>query len=164
MTRRRVRGRGMIRGLQIHTLKFHHQVQLRAKCFIMASLAFPKLAKKATLSDGTTYGCIYVPAAPSKPTFLLLHGAPSSTYVHNKHLFSCLIYIAVGFVFVDTKLDPAVELQQCTMGGEEILSLFRLCPNLQSQTYSCGGACHGDEQFSPDEAAGAVLTEALNLR
>jgi len=47
----------------------------------MASLAFPHLAKKATLSDGTTYGYIHVPAAPSKPTFLLLHGAPSSSYI-----------------------------------------------------------------------------------
>ncbi|KAK4450900.1 putative hydrolase [Podospora aff. communis PSN243] len=47
----------------------------------MASLAFPKWAKKATLSDGTTYGYIHVPAADSKPTFLLLHGAPSSSYI-----------------------------------------------------------------------------------
>jgi len=47
----------------------------------MASFAFPNLAKKATLSDGTTYGYIHVPAAPSKPTFLLLHGAPSSSYI-----------------------------------------------------------------------------------
>jgi soluble epoxide hydrolase / lipid-phosphate phosphatase len=149
----------------------------------MASLAFPKLAKKATLSDGTTYGYIHVPAAPSKPTFLLLHGAPSSSYiwhhqvellpragfgviapdllgygdtdrpealepyriasiapqvaelvskaigidrvigvghdfgspllshiyVHNKHLFSGLIYLAVGFVIVDTKLNPGMQ-------------------------------------------------------
>ncbi|GAB1317171.1 Epoxide hydrolase [Madurella fahalii] len=47
----------------------------------MASLAFPNLARKATLSDGTTYGYVHVPAAPSKPTFLLLHGAPCSSYI-----------------------------------------------------------------------------------
>ncbi|KAH8886342.1 alpha/beta-hydrolase [Thozetella sp. PMI_491] len=47
----------------------------------MASVAFPQLAKKVTLSDGTTYGYIHVPAAPSKPTLLLLHGAPSSSYI-----------------------------------------------------------------------------------
>lgn len=47
----------------------------------MASIAFPKFAKKVTLSDGTTYGYVHVPAAPSKPTFLLLHGAPSSSYI-----------------------------------------------------------------------------------
>jgi len=47
----------------------------------MASIAFPSLAKKAKLSDGTTYGYVYVPAAPGKPTFLLLHGAPSSCYI-----------------------------------------------------------------------------------
>ena len=47
----------------------------------MASLAFPQLAKKATLSDGTTYGYVYSPAKDSKPTFLFLHGAPSSSYI-----------------------------------------------------------------------------------
>ncbi|KAK4198714.1 Alpha/Beta hydrolase protein [Triangularia verruculosa] len=47
----------------------------------MASIAFPQLAKKATLDDGTTYGYIHVPAANNKPTFLLLHGAPSSSYI-----------------------------------------------------------------------------------
>lgn len=47
----------------------------------MASLAFPQWAKKATLSDGTTYGYIHVPASENNPTFLLLHGAPSSSYV-----------------------------------------------------------------------------------
>ncbi|ERF68922.1 hypothetical protein EPUS_08082 [Endocarpon pusillum Z07020] len=47
----------------------------------MASIAFPTLAKKATLADGTTYGYVTVaPASASKPTFLLLHGYPSSSY------------------------------------------------------------------------------------
>ncbi|KAK8132048.1 alpha/beta-hydrolase [Apiospora kogelbergensis] len=47
----------------------------------MASIAFPSLAKKATLSDGTTYGYVAVaPADPEKPTFLFLHGYPSSSY------------------------------------------------------------------------------------
>nr|POE93178.1 isoform 2 of bifunctional epoxide hydrolase 2 [Quercus suber] len=47
----------------------------------MASLAFPKLAKTATLSDGTVYGYVAVAASSSqKPTFLLLHGYPSSSY------------------------------------------------------------------------------------
>ncbi|KAK0630335.1 putative epoxide hydrolase [Bombardia bombarda] len=47
----------------------------------MASLAFPTIAKKATLSDGSTYGYAAVtPASPQKPTFLLLHGYPSSSY------------------------------------------------------------------------------------
>ncbi|KAI1932862.1 hypothetical protein LOZ12_000267 [Ophidiomyces ophidiicola] len=47
----------------------------------MASLAFPSLAKKATLSDGTTYGYVAVPASTaSKTTFLLLHGYPSSSH------------------------------------------------------------------------------------
>ena len=48
---------------------------------IMASIAFPSLAKKAKLSDGTTYGWVVLaPSLPSKATFLLLHGYPSSCY------------------------------------------------------------------------------------
>lgn len=47
----------------------------------MASIAFPILAKKATLSDGTTYGYVSMPpSTASKPYFLLLHGYPSSSY------------------------------------------------------------------------------------
>ncbi|PLB55852.1 putative epoxide hydrolase [Aspergillus steynii IBT 23096] len=47
----------------------------------MASIAFPSLAKKAKLSDGTTYGWVTLaPSLPSKVTFLLLHGYPSSCY------------------------------------------------------------------------------------
>ena len=47
----------------------------------MASLAFPSLAKKATVSDGTTYGYVAITSSTKdKPTFLLLHGYPSSSY------------------------------------------------------------------------------------
>ena len=46
----------------------------------MASIAFPTLAKKATLSDGTTYGYIAVPPSSSKLSFILLHGYPSSSH------------------------------------------------------------------------------------
>ena len=47
----------------------------------MASIAFPSLAKKATLSDGTTYGYVSIAAtSATKLTFLLLHGYPSSCY------------------------------------------------------------------------------------
>lgn len=148
----------------------------------MASTAFPKLARKAILSDGTTYGYIHVPATGSKPTFLLLHGAPSSSYiwhhqvellpkagfgilvpdllgygdtdkpesyepyqmkclvpqvhelvtkvldtpkvigvghdfgagllshlyVHHKELFSQLVFIATGFMFLDSPFDPGM--------------------------------------------------------
>ncbi|GKZ23854.1 hypothetical protein AbraIFM66951_010383 [Aspergillus brasiliensis] len=46
----------------------------------MASIVYPDLAKKATLSDGTTYGYVSVPASAGKPTFLLLHGYPSTSH------------------------------------------------------------------------------------
>ncbi|KAE8383449.1 putative epoxide hydrolase [Aspergillus bertholletiae] len=47
----------------------------------MASTAFPLLAKKVQLSDGTTYGYVAVPpSTPDQVSFLLLHGYPSSSY------------------------------------------------------------------------------------
>ncbi len=66
----------------------------------MASIAFPQLAKKAKLSDGTTYGYIHVPAPPSKPTFLLLHGAPSSSYIWH-HQIERLPKAGFGIVVPD---------------------------------------------------------------
>lgn len=46
----------------------------------MASLAFPTISKKTTLSDGTVYGYVRVTARDGKPTLLFLHGYPSSSY------------------------------------------------------------------------------------
>lgn len=47
----------------------------------MASLAFPSLAKRATLSDGTVYGYVaHTSCRADGITFLLLHGYPSSCY------------------------------------------------------------------------------------
>jgi hypothetical protein len=54
---------------------------LGSKLAGMASVAFPALAKKASLSDGTVYGYVAAPpTSPDKPTFLFLHGYPSSSY------------------------------------------------------------------------------------
>jgi len=46
----------------------------------MALKAFPELGKLRTLQDGTTYAYVHVAASDPKPTFLLLHGFPSSSY------------------------------------------------------------------------------------
>ena len=47
----------------------------------MALQAFPSISKSVHLDDGTTYSLVSVPAAdPQKPTFLLLHGYPSSSW------------------------------------------------------------------------------------
>jgi hypothetical protein len=46
----------------------------------MALSCFPQTGKQLKLSDGTTYAYVYIPAVPKKPTFLLLHGFPSSSY------------------------------------------------------------------------------------
>ena len=53
----------------------------------MASIAFPSFAKSASVADGTTYGYVFVaPSSASKPTFLLLHGYPSSSYDWRKQI------------------------------------------------------------------------------
>ena len=52
----------------------------------MATITSPDYAKKAKLSDGTNYGYIHIPAAAGKPTLLLLHGAPSSSYIWHRQV------------------------------------------------------------------------------
>lgn len=47
----------------------------------MALQLHPDVSKTTTTSDGTTYAYIRIPAAtPTNPTFLLLHGFPSSSF------------------------------------------------------------------------------------
>lgn len=66
----------------------------------MASIAFPSLAKKATLTDGTTYGWVSVAPQSSKPTFLLLHGYPSSCYDW-RHQITALKEAGYGIIAPD---------------------------------------------------------------
>lgn len=67
----------------------------------MASIAFPSLAKKAALSDGTTYGYIASPAtSATKATFLLLHGYPSSSFDW-RHQISSLSAAGYGVIVPD---------------------------------------------------------------
>lgn len=46
----------------------------------MAMTAFPDISKHITLEDGTGYSYVYIAAVARKPTFLLIHGFPSSSY------------------------------------------------------------------------------------
>ena len=46
----------------------------------MALSCFPNISKRVKLNDGTHYGYAYITQSTSKPTFLLLHGFPSSSY------------------------------------------------------------------------------------
>lgn len=46
----------------------------------MALSCFPNISKGIELADGTHYAYAYAAASASKPTFLLLHGFPSSSY------------------------------------------------------------------------------------
>ncbi|RYP25030.1 hypothetical protein DL765_000258 [Monosporascus sp. GIB2] len=67
----------------------------------MASTAFQSLAKKATLSDGTTYGYVAVsPSKPGKPTFLLLHSYPSSSFDW-RHQIASLPAAGYGVIALD---------------------------------------------------------------
>ncbi|KAI1823681.1 Alpha/Beta hydrolase protein [Xylaria intraflava] len=67
----------------------------------MSFLAFPSLAKKATLSDGTVYSYVAVaPSTPSSVTFLLLHGYPSSCYDW-RHLIRSLSAAGYGVIAPD---------------------------------------------------------------
>lgn len=46
----------------------------------MALQVFPDISKIGAVRDGTKYAYIYIPAADKNPTFLLLHGFPSTSY------------------------------------------------------------------------------------
>ena len=47
----------------------------------MALHAFPSTSKSIRLDDGTVYAVVHIPPTDSKkPTFLLLHGFPSSSW------------------------------------------------------------------------------------
>ena len=53
----------------------------------MALRAFPSLSKTSQLKDDTTYAYVYVPASdPQRPTVLLLHGFPSSSWDWRHHI------------------------------------------------------------------------------
>jgi soluble epoxide hydrolase/lipid-phosphate phosphatase len=55
----------------------------------MASVTAPNHAKSFTVSDGTKYGYINVPAEVGKPTLLFLHGYPSSSYHWHNQVAQC---------------------------------------------------------------------------
>ncbi len=47
----------------------------------MALQLFPDKSRSIVLEDGTTYAYIFIPpSSPNQPTFLLLHGFPSSSF------------------------------------------------------------------------------------
>jgi pimeloyl-ACP methyl ester carboxylesterase len=46
----------------------------------MARQQYPDDSKVVQVAEGITYAYVYKPAQPNKPTFLLLHGFPSSSY------------------------------------------------------------------------------------
>ncbi|EJP66152.1 epoxide hydrolase, putative [Beauveria bassiana ARSEF 2860] len=98
----------------------------------MASIAFPELAKTADLSDGTTYGYVAVPPSDaSKPTFLFLHGYPSSSYDWRHQIkslpasgFGVIVPDLLGFGDTDAPEDVAAyRMKTMAHHMEELLSL-----------------------------------------
>ena len=54
----------------------------------MALQAFPSISESLQLKDGTTYAFVFSSAVePQKPTFLLLHGFPSSSWDWRQQIF-----------------------------------------------------------------------------
>ncbi|MCJ1306544.1 hypothetical protein MMC25_000187 [Agyrium rufum] len=66
----------------------------------MAFTAFPHTAKTVVLADGTKYAVVHIAAKESNPTFLLLHGFPSSSYDW-RHQISYLSKAGYGVVAPD---------------------------------------------------------------
>lgn len=57
-----------------------------------------------------------------------------------------------------------LDMYSCCIPGDELIHIIRLCPNLKRLRYECGGACYGEEQFGPLEAANIILEHAISLR
>lgn len=101
----------------------------------MASLAFPSLAKRATLSDGTSYGYVAHPSSKAEEiTFLLLHGYPSSCYDwrHQIQSLSAAGYGVIapdllGYGDTDKPADPAsYRLKSMSLHMAEILDIEKV--------------------------------------
>ncbi|KAJ5640114.1 epoxide hydrolase [Penicillium longicatenatum] len=101
----------------------------------MASLAFPSLARKATLSDGTTYGYVAHPSTRGDGiTFLLIHGYPSSCYDwrHQIKSLSAAGYGVIapdllGYGDTDKPTDPAsYRLKSMSLHMAEILDIEKV--------------------------------------
>ncbi|KAI9690116.1 MAG: hypothetical protein M1822_009077 [Bathelium mastoideum] len=85
----------------------------------MALQAFPKISQSARLDDGTSYAFVHVPTVDArKPTFLLLHGFPSSSWDW-RHQISQLSEAGYGILAPDLlgygDTDKPKELQAYSM-------------------------------------------------
>lgn len=83
--------------LNVHTFI---EVDTRSRSSIMALNNLPTKGKLLEVQDGTKYAYVYVPATDSKPTFLLLHGFPSSSYDW-RHQIKSLTELGFGVLAPD---------------------------------------------------------------
>ena len=88
----------------------------------------------------------------------LLHAAPNLTSLHLQKTY-------VKGLPADLKLEKATFL---AVGGcidsRQLDSLLQLCPNVEELRYECGGACFGDEQFTPEEAVDSTVFYAPRIK
>ncbi|KAJ6115381.1 epoxide hydrolase, partial [Penicillium sp. IBT 16267x] len=131
----------------------------------MASLAFPSLAKKATLSDGTTYGYVAHPSTRGDGiTFLLLHGYPSSCYDwrHQIKSLSATGYGVVapdllGYGDTDKPADPSYRMKSMSLHMAEILDIEKVERCLAvGHDWGCG-LLSRIVSYIPDRLMGIVL-------
>ena len=100
----------------------------------MAAIAFPSLAHEFKTTDGTTDGYVHSPAQPSKPTFLLLHGYPATSYEWRHqiaflplHGFGVLAPDCLGYGSTDKPSSlPAYNLKRLSGHISELLSSLSL--------------------------------------
>jgi len=90
----------------------------------MALNQFPVAGKLVELEDGTRYAYVYIVATTSKPTFLLLHGFPSSSYDWRfqiksltDHGYGVLVPDLLGYGDTDKPAEP-VQYKFKKMAGE----------------------------------------------
>jgi hypothetical protein len=50
-----------------------------------------------------------------------------------------------------------LSLIESSISFEDLVCALRVCPNLKSFTYTCGGAVRGEEQFEPKQATEQLL-------
>ena len=97
----------------------------------MALSCFPNISKQVEVNDGTRYAYAYAAASASKPTFLLLHGFPSSSYdwrhqLHGlaAHGFGVLVPDLLGYGDTDSPAEvEAYSLKKMSDHLTEILAM-----------------------------------------
>jgi len=91
----------------------------------------------------------------------LLGAAPNLRLVHCRGAFRCFDIGEVAEL-VHLQQVTVVQMTKCALGYEDLVALFRLCPNLKTFRY-CGVTSMNSDHFTPAEAAQAICKYVPNL-